>query len=168
MDLRRIVDVVANGFKWIEECDYRATIIRGFRRSIQFDEYSCGLHAVYGILWYYGRNISMRRLEKQLRTNGNGTDLADIKRVLKHHGLVCRTNAHATIRLLRRAIDAGCPALISTYDGEHWCLVYGYASGAIYVADSSLRMNWRCRIRRREFCKQWDRWMMVVASNTGW
>jgi len=168
MEFSRIVDVAANGLKRIEELDPEARILRGFRRSIQFDEYSCGMHAVYEILRYYGRSISKTRLEKQLRTNGNGTDLADIKRVLRHHGLVCRTDAHATIRLLRRTIDAGCPALITTYEGEHWCVVYGYSRGVIYVADSSLRMNWHCRIRTREFIRQWDKWMMVVASNTGW
>jgi ABC-type bacteriocin/lantibiotic exporter with double-glycine peptidase domain len=166
MDYGRIVDVVANGFKRIEELDPQARILRGFRWSIQFDEYSCGMYAVYGILRYYGKSISTTRLEKQLRTNGNGTDLAHIKRVLRHHGLLCRTNAHANIQSLRRAIDSGCPALISTYEGEHWCVVYGYARGVIYVADSSLRMNSSCRIQMREFLAQWDKWMLVVDSNT--
>ena len=142
--------------------DQAAKILSGFPRSIQFDEFSCGMHAMYNILRYFGRSISKKRLKKQLRTNGYGTNLADIKRVLKRNRLVCRLNAYANIRVLRQAIDSGCPALISTYDGEHWCVVYGYARGAIYVADSSLRKNWRCRIRTREFLTQWDRWMMVV------
>ena len=167
MNFSRVVDLVTNGFKRIEELDPQATILRGFPRSVQFDEYSCGMHAVYEILRYYGRDISMKRLEKRLRTNGNGTDLADIKRVLKHRGLVCRSNARANIRSLRQAIDSGCPALIITYGGGHWCVVYGYARAAIYVADSSYTMNWRCRIPTRDFLGQWDKWMMVVDSNTG-
>lgn len=55
MEFNRIVDVVANGFKRIEELDTATTILQGFPRSIQFDEHSCGMHAVYGILRYYSR-----------------------------------------------------------------------------------------------------------------
>jgi hypothetical protein len=47
-------------------------------------------------------------------------------------------------------------------EGGHWAVVYGYSSGHIHVADSSVKRAVLCRHATQRFLQRWDRWAMVV------
>lgn len=167
MNLKTIkdsVDAVANIAKLIEELDPKAKVLPDFQRSLQLDWYSCGAQSVFMILRYYQRRCTIERVKEELGTDWSGTNLKDIKRVFRKHGLTAHVIAKANLRDLRKAIDANHPALISTLEGEHWSVVYGYSPTHIYVCDPSLMVNVWCRISKSEFAEQWDRWCMVVRK----
>jgi predicted double-glycine peptidase len=157
-----IVDAIVNAAKLIEDQDPSAVVLKGVRRSIQLDRHSCGLQCVRTILHYHGKNLPIYRLEHLLDTDGDGTSTGAIRRVLRQRGLTTKIVANARLRDLRWAIDQGHPALVSTEEGEHWAVVYGYSTRHIFVGDPSLRAGLRCRMPVARFRRQWDRWMMAV------
>jgi hypothetical protein len=75
---------------------------------------------------------------------------------------------YARLRDIRKAIDKGCPVLVSFSNDEHWAVVYGYSRRSVFVADPSITKNLRCRLSKARFVRQWDRWMMAVGERIGW
>jgi len=162
--IKKQVDQVANIVKMIEELDPNATVLPNIFRSLQLDPFSCGLQSVFVILNYYRKKTTPGKLKKELQTDWSGTALPDIERVFKKYGLKVRIIRRAKMKHLISAIDAECPVLISTLNGGHWAVVYGYSQSHIYLCDPSLITNLWCRIPKEEFQEQWDNWGMVVDS----
>jgi ABC-type bacteriocin/lantibiotic exporter with double-glycine peptidase domain len=163
--VKDLAESATNVVKWFEDQDPSATILRGVRRSLQFDGYSCGVHSANVILGYFGRCLSIDQIEHKLRTDDEGTSITPIRQLLNSRGLRTTIRANATIRDIKRAIDFGHPVLVSLCNGEHWAVVYGYSKRAIYVADSSITKNLWCRVSMARFLRQWDMWMMAVKLN---
>jgi ABC-type bacteriocin/lantibiotic exporter with double-glycine peptidase domain len=161
-----IVDAIVNAAKLIEDQDPSAVVLKGVRRSIQLDRHSCGLQCVRVILHYYGRGLPISRLEGLLDTDADGTSIGAIRRVLRQRGLTTKIVVDARLQDLRRAIDQGHPALISTEGGEHWSVVYGFSSGHLFVCDSSLKFGLRCRWQIVKFRRLWDGWMMSMTEKS--
>jgi ABC-type bacteriocin/lantibiotic exporter with double-glycine peptidase domain len=165
MDLKTIkqsVDAVANIVKAIEELEPTAKVLPNIERSLQLDWYSCGAQSVFMILRFFGKRCSVERVKNQLQTDWSGTGLPDIKRLFRKYGLYYQVIAKARISDLRHAIDSGLPALISTLDGGHWSVVYGYSQSHVYVCDPSLMINAFCRVPIKRFKSQWDNWAMII------
>jgi len=80
--------------------------------------------------------ITLPKLDRELQTDYTGTDLSDIKRVLKQYGLSYGVKKSAKLRDIRKAIDSGFPVLVTMYDGAHWAVVYGYSGSYVYVVES--------------------------------
>ncbi len=160
-------DFAANITKKFEEkCfqDENPKILSGFRRSLQLDEYSCGVQSVYMILNYYDIDYKHKKLEKKLGTTEDGTDLKSIRALFKKHGLKTKIITNATLRDIKKAISEGFPILISVFEGEHWSTVYGYSDENIYIADPSVIKNIQVKISKPKFKEQWDRWIMIVMQ----
>ena len=71
--LQTVVNRTINVIKFFEEKAKSAKIIRGIKRSIQMDNYSCGAHCTYMIVNYYNKKMSLGKILKQLKTDKNGT-----------------------------------------------------------------------------------------------
>lgn len=146
-----------------------AVVLHGFPRLIQLDRHSCGAKSVQAILQYYGIHVPFDRLMKQLRTDMDGTSVADIKRVLARYRLTSHTLRNPTIRKLKGCIDQGRPVLISMFDGEHYAPVVAYSTGFVFVANPSIDARnegvgqIRCAVVNREFNQWWDHWGIVVT-----
>jgi ABC-type bacteriocin/lantibiotic exporter with double-glycine peptidase domain len=169
--VQNIIDAIATTVARIETFTYpNAVTLPNFPRSIQLDEYSCGAKSVYCILQYYRKLCTPGSVERLLQTDSDGTDVSDIKRVLKRHGLKCRTLRKPGLRDLRAAIDNDCPIFVSLYDGEHYAVVYGYSSGHIFVMNPSLDFteegvgSLRCAVGKDQFRRMWDKWGIVVSQ----
>jgi ABC-type bacteriocin/lantibiotic exporter with double-glycine peptidase domain len=157
-----IADSIANLIKRFEEQDRSAILLPGIRRSLQLDRYSCGVQSVKVILDYYGRSLPIEAIEKRLRTDKEGTSITAIRHLFKSLGLTSIISVDATLRDIKRAIDLGCPVLVSFSRDEHCGVVYGYSRRAIFVSDSSITSNLFCRLSRTQFLRQWEDWMMTV------
>lgn len=84
--------------------------------------------------------------------------------MFKQHGLTCATKRAARLRDIRKAIDAGCPVLVTLHSGTHYAVIYGYSPSHIYVVDPSVLVNVWCRLLKEDFKAQWDKWCMVVLN----
>ena len=70
----------------------------------------------------------------------------------------------ARLRDIKKAIDSGCPALVTMYEGAHWAVVYGYSESHVYVVDSWVLSHVWCRVAKEKFREQLDKWMMFVKK----
>ena len=161
--LQTVINRTINVIKFFEEKAKSAKIIRGIKRSIQMDNYSCGAHCTYMIVNYYNRKMSLGKIIKQLKTDEKGTSEKSIFDLLKKNGLTVKENWNASRRDIKKAVDNGSPILISMYK-YHWSIIYGYTRTGIFILDSSLgfilnEWNWK------EFLKVWDdRWIAIVTD----
>ncbi len=119
---------------------------------------------MYVILRYHGKHLPLSEVMHKLRTDPEGTSTNAMRRILHKERLTIKILADAQLQDLRRAINQGHPVIVSTEEGGHWSVVYGYSTGHIFVSDSSLRTGLRCRMPVARFRKQWDRWMMLVEQ----
>jgi predicted double-glycine peptidase len=91
------------------------------------------------------------------------TSIGAIRQVLRQRGLTTKILADARLQDLQRAINQGHPVIVSTDEGGHWSVVYGYSTRHIFVSDPSLGTGLRCRMPVARFRKRWDRWMMAMT-----
>ena len=165
----RIVDTIGTAAARLEESAYpNAVILPNFPRSIQLDYHSCGAKAVYSILLYYKKRCTPRSVEHDLKTDADGTGVSDIRRVFKKYGLECRTVRKPRLQDLKVEIDKGHPALVTTFDGEHYSVCYGYSTSGLFISNSSLGVSedgvgaLSVVGNEGKFLKMWDRWAMIV------
>ncbi len=162
MLVKSLVDWIACRLQVIEELLSPGAIVLAVRRSVQLDRYSCGAQSAFMILRYFGKARSIEAVTKALGTTEDGTGTMTIVRLFRHRGLKPRIKARADVHDLATAVDLGAPSLVSMDDGEHWAVVYGYARGAVFLADPSIKRSLRVRVPTTAFCARWDRWAMVV------
>lgn len=162
MLVKSLVDWFSRCLQRIEERRSPDSIVLGVRRSIQLDGHSCGAQSAFMILRYFGKARSISAVSNALGTNQTGTSTTSIVRLFRRRGLKPRINARANVDDLAKAVGLGAPSLVSMDDGEHWAVVYGYARGAVFLADPSIRRSLRVRVPTAAFCARWDRWAMVV------
>lgn len=146
-----------------------AVLLQNFPRKIQRNSFSCGAISTYIILEYFGISVSYNKVFRLLGTDQDGTAAYDIKRTFKKFGLKSRTNARMRIGGLKKAINKGCPVLISICSDEHYAVVYGYSKTHIFVMNSSLDASdegvgsIKVSVPKSEFLGYWDRWGIVVS-----
>ena len=75
--MQTIINTTLNVIKLFEEKTKSAKTIKGIKRSIQFDEVSCGVHVAFSILRYYNKKMSIDKIKKKLGTDEDGTDEND-------------------------------------------------------------------------------------------
>ncbi len=161
--MKPVIDYTINIIKFFEERIRSAIVIRGMRRSIQMDNFSCGAHCTYMIVNYYNKKMSLGKIIKQLRTDENGTSEKAIFSLFKKKGLSVYEKWNASRKDIKKAVDNGFPILISMHQ-DHWSIIYGYTKTGIFILDPSLgyifnEWNWK------EFLKVWDdRWIAVVID----
>ena len=162
--MQTIINTTLNVIKYFEEKTKSAKTIGGIKRSIQFDEVSCGVHAAFSILRYYNKKISIDKIKKKLGTNEYGTGEKAILNLFRKKGLNVKTKWNATRKDIKKAIDNGFPILITMYEGYHWVIIYGYSKTGVFVLDSALDFisnEWEWQ----EFLDVWDdRWIAVIKD----
>jgi predicted double-glycine peptidase len=169
--VQKTIDVLATTAARLEALTHPdAIILPHFPSSIQLDSLTCGAKSVYCILRYYGKRCTPKSVEKELKTDSDGTAVSDIKRVFKRYHLNCRTLRKPRLKDLVEAIDNGYPIIVSLHFLEHHAVVYGFSSGYIFVMNPSLDFtedgvgNLWCAVRKDRFRRIWDRWGIVVSS----
>lgn len=162
MLVKSIVDWIAGRLQVIEERRSPGATVLAVRRRVQLDRVSCGAQAAFMVLEYFHKARSIDAVTRALGTDEDGTGTMAIVRLFRRRGLKPRINAHADINDLATAIELGAPSLVSMDDGEHWAVVYGYARGAVFLADPSIRRSLRVCVSTTAFYARWDRWAMVV------
>lgn len=146
--------------------DDNTVCIKGIKRSVQLDKYSCGAQSAVVILNYFDKNRSINKVKDFLgTTKKDGTDTEPILNLFKENNLNVEVNEKARLNDIYESVDEGKPMLISVYDGEHWIVVYGYSNDFIYVLDPSIN-QYSCRLTKQEFNERWDEnWIAMVSSN---
>lgn len=163
MILKNLLDGIGNVARRISEfsLDDSARYLEGMRRSFQLDSYSCGVQATYSILKYYGKNISFERLREELGVEDRGyaSELA-IYKLLRKKRLKISLRKKATFQTIYEAIDDyEAPILTTTYNYEHWVVIYGYSKDHFLVIDSLPSFVKR---DKKAFRKYWDKWGAIV------
>lgn len=159
------VDAAINIICFFEEIVKSATVIRGIRRSIQLDSFSCGAYCAYMILRYYGRNLSIQKIKRKLKTNEDGTNEKALMKLFKKEDLTVLIKSKASRNDINKAINEDFPILISMNEGIHWSIIYGYTRDGVFVLDPALHhllneLTWK------KFLKVWDvRWIAVIKED---
>jgi ABC-type bacteriocin/lantibiotic exporter with double-glycine peptidase domain len=162
--MQTIINTTLNVIKFFEEKSKSAKTIKCIKRSIQFDEVSCGVHVAFSILKYYNKKISIDKIKKKLGTDEYGTDEKAIFNLFRKKGLVVKTKWNATRKDIKKTVDNGFPILVTLYEGYHWVIIYGYSKTGIFVLDSALdfifnEWDWS------EFLDVWDdKWIAVIKD----
>ena len=166
MNKQHIVDGIFTVLAHAEQQLYPdAVILPNFPRSIQLDYYSCGAKSTYMVLKYFGKYLSHRSVEKQLRTTIAGTNRSDIKRILRMHGLIVQINTDMDMRDLKNAIKSGSPVLVSLYDHWHYGVVFGISSTHVFVSNPSLGEmgSIKVAVNKSEWRDMFDRWGLIIS-----
>jgi ABC-type bacteriocin/lantibiotic exporter with double-glycine peptidase domain len=159
-----LLDLATNVAKGFEEvASPHATILPGFPRSIQLDEYSCGIRCAYMIMKYYKRPMTLKAIREEMKFTPEGVD-EDMLRAffLKQKMKATRIN-QVTVHRITEYIDEGLPVLVDM-DLDHLVVVYGYNKTSLFVADPSINRSPYCRHTNRRFMSRWDGWAMRVEN----
>ena len=118
------------------------------------------------ILRYFDNARSLDAVSKSLGTDEIGMSTMALVRLFRRRGLKPRINAHTEIHDLATVLDLGTPSLVSMDGGEHWAVVYGYARGAVFLADrrSAEACAYGCRPRRSARAGIAGRWSFGPRS----
>lgn len=158
------VQIVQAGQEWVDGDD-DDVVLKGFKRLVQLDGYSCGAQSAHAVLRYFGVGRSLKRTARLIGCDSDGTDWAPMKRLFVKRRLGTHRMNRARKRDLKAAIDAGCPVLVAIDDEGHWAVVYGYGSGKVYLADPSLkRAKGNVVFDWSDFKDRWDGWAAVISE----
>jgi ABC-type bacteriocin/lantibiotic exporter with double-glycine peptidase domain len=170
IDLQKTADLLANTLKNIEELIYqgdKSVVLPNFPRTIQLSGWTCGARCVYSILRSKGRRCTVESVERELRTDWEGTDVTDVRKVFLKHRLKFIEKKHCRLPDVRKAIDDGNPVLISVNQGSHYSVVFGYSNAHIYVMNPAVfggSGSIFCRVPRKDFADFWDHWCIIVCD----
>lgn len=111
---QRLVNWIYNFIKSSEEyiSSSNNRNLKGIKRSIQLNGYTCGLHASYAILKYYNKNVSLEKVIKVLGTDENRTDTDPILETMRLYNLKVDVNEKADLPDIYIAINNNCPIII--------------------------------------------------------
>lgn len=66
--IETVINATLNTIKFFEVKIKSAIVIKGIKRSIQIDNFSCGAHCAYMIVNYYNKKMSLDKIIKKLKT----------------------------------------------------------------------------------------------------
>ena len=140
-------------------------IIPNIKKSIQRDDYSCGVHSVKSITNYYDRHYSLQYIKKLLKTNKeHGTNQTAIENFFKKVGIAYKINTHASVADIENEINKLRPVLVALEDCEHWVVIIGYSENCFYILDSGSYIVNK-RIYKKTFRRYWDEWIMSIKRS---
>lgn len=142
-----------------------------FPTSRQHNENSCGCAAVQSMLMYYGIDESLDDLEKELKTDENGTSYRNMvksfrKRKLKvEYGTMNKTqlkeyiSSKIPVIILIQAYknNENKPYTLTSYRDGHYVTVIGYSTRRFILEDPSLN-NELGYILNKELDVRWHGW----------
>jgi len=133
-----------------------------FRRSIQLDSYSCGVHSVAMIVRHFGDDTPFFRLKKELGCSPEkGTRVHSMIRAFRARKLRVQHNYRMRFRELQAALKKG-RLLLVHLDGDHFGVVHGYDSKYVYLADPAPFRLLGTRMTHDAFKERWTNWSLVV------
>jgi predicted double-glycine peptidase len=122
------------------------------RQAFNFD---CGANATQLVLVYYGKDVTAGELMEDLKTTEEGTNVVEMVRVLKEHGLDVRAG-EMTLDSLKEALDNKWPVIIplqawndnpttidwkTEWEDGHYVTAVGYEDDRIYFEDPAIFEN---------------------------
>jgi ABC-type bacteriocin/lantibiotic exporter with double-glycine peptidase domain len=158
--------VVEKAFRcqFIDSPDEEAVYLSAFPRSIQLDDYSCGVQVMRSVLAYYGEDVDAFLFHWDNEDRG-GMDTPAIENVLTENGLECKEfYDDDDWSEIHNAIDKGHPVIVCLDDSEHWAIVFGYSDQYIYLMDPDPRDLFGTQISHEKFASRWDGWGMSVKA----
>ena len=159
-----LIDLATNIVKGFEEViSPNATILPGFPRSIQLDEYSCGIRCAYMIMKYYKKQMTLKAIRKEMKFTPEGVDEAMLRAFFSKQKMKATRINQPSVRRITEYVDEGLPVLVDM-DTDHLSVVYGYNGTSLFVADPSINRSPYCRHTNRRFMNRWDGWAMRVED----
>jgi len=135
--------------------------ISALKRSIQLDDYSCGVHSVSMVTRYFGDKTPFRKLKEELGCTENGTCVHPMIKALRRRGLRVQHNYRMRFRELQVALKKN-RLLIVHLDGDHLGVAHGYDDKYVYLADPSIVRLLGGRMTHQAFRERWTNWGLVV------
>lgn len=140
--------------------------IRNVRQTFDFD---CGVTALQTVMEYYGVEMRVDELLKELKTDEDGTHYANMIALAKKMGFTVFASEGVPLEELKRFIDIGYPVIVivqawaerymtleewkSDFDDGHYVVVIGYQENIIIFEDpASPRRTW---LTDEEFLARW-------------
>lgn len=137
-----------------------------FKRSIQMDTYSCGVHSVAMILNHHGMKNKISALKQEMRcTSEKGTPVHEMIRALRKRTLNVRHQYRTRFRELQAYLKQG-RLLLVHLDGDHFGVVYAVDKKYVYLADPSPFRLLGTRMTHDKFRNRWTNWSLVVWAKT--
>lgn len=133
-----------------------------FKRSIQLDTYSCGVHSVAMIVHHFGDKTPFATLKRELRcTPDKGTSVKAMIDAFRTRELGVAHLSNMRFSELRSWLDKGRLVLVHL-DGDHFGVVHGYDAEWVYLADPSLLRLLGTKMSHKAFRKRWTNWGLAV------
>ena len=163
--MKKFIDTVIALMRKTEESFNSGAEILNFHHSIQLDGYSCGAQCAYSILRYWNKKCTIDSVRDALGTDEKGyTSQTSIYKLFRRRGLKISDRKRTKIGDIMEAIDDyEAPMLITVDDEFHWCVVYGYSEGKIFVMNPlPIISSTFCGWRKKDFRDRWDRWGAII------
>jgi len=140
--------------------------IRNVRQTFDFD---CGVTALQAVMEYYGVEMRVDDLLKELKTDEDGTHYANMIALAEKRGFTVFASEGVPLEELKRFIDTGYPVIVtvqawaerymtleewkSDFDDGHYVVLIGYQGNIIIFEDpASPRRTW---LTDEEFLARW-------------
>jgi ABC-type bacteriocin/lantibiotic exporter with double-glycine peptidase domain len=138
--------------------------ILDFKRSIQCDSYTCGVHSVAMIVRYFGYSTPFKELKRELNcTPARGTPVHAMIKAMRSRRLRVRHNYRMRFRELQASLRRR-ELLLVHLDGDHFGVVHGFDSQFVYLADPSIVRLIGRKMTHTAFRKRWTNWSLAVWS----
>lgn len=128
---------------------------RRFPHVYQVDLADCGAAALTIVCRFFGRNVSLARVRREVYTSTDGTSLAGIAGGAERLGLAVRT-----LKASKAALDELPLPAIAHWEGNHWVVVYDTNQREVRVSDPARGLR---TIPRDEFERGWSGFIALVA-----
>ncbi|KZM53255.1 pallidocin leader peptidase/ABC transporter [Aeribacillus pallidus] len=111
-------------------------ILRKFAHVRQQENYDCGAACVATILEHYGIDSNLNELKDRLKTNGYGTSLLSISKLLNEVGLTNKVyNVNDSIEKVIRNIELPCLAVVNNGNTSHYIVIHKINGNDLVISD---------------------------------
>ena len=117
----------------------------------QHTDYSCGLACLRMLLERFGQNYKESFLRELADTDKDGTEVSDLKRILRMLGFRGYSRYSVSLKQLIQKLNRNIPIMVGF--GEHWQIIIGYDGKYILIADPNY--NRPIRMNKKRFLKLW-------------
>lgn len=141
-------------------------VVLDLKPRVQIDGHSCGMQSLAAILDYYGFSIDYDELEETIGLTEEGSDEDQLRSAIRAYGMKHKTWHRTSLDRLRACIDDEHPVLVPVNQDRHWCVVYGYGDGVVYLMNPSISaVKHGGKRSEKAFLNYWDsRWGIEVFT----
>ena len=126
-----------------------------FERHIQPDFHTCGARTTYMVMRHFGSRRRYARVERELRTDTDGTYETHVIRMLRESGFSAGRRRNMKMADLERLLGRGGLLIADVDEGRHYLVVHGLTNESVRLADPGI-LSLR-RVSRTRFRGRWKR-----------